>query len=88
MLCLLLGILLFPIVLPFLILRFVLKLLFAIVMVPFVLFVVAGALFIAFAGAFAGVLLALFSPLLPLAFVALVIWAVTRHSRAASVIPG
>ena len=36
-------------------------------MVPFVLFVVAGALFMAFAG----VLLALFSPLLPLAFVAL-----------------
>jgi len=84
MLCLLFGILFFPIVLPFLILRFVLKLLFAIVMVPFVLFVVAGALFIAFAG----VLLALFSPLLPLAFVALVIWAITRHSRAASAIPG
>jgi hypothetical protein len=88
MLCLLFGILFFPVVLPFLILRFVLKLLFAIVMVPFVLFVVAGALFIALAGAFAGVLLALFSPLLPLAFIALVIWAVTRHSRAASVIPG
>jgi len=84
MLCLLFGILFFPIVLPFLILRFVLKLLFAIVMVPFVLFVVAGALFIAFAG----VLLALFSPLLPLAFVALAIWAITRHSRAASAIPG
>jgi hypothetical protein len=84
MLCLLFGILFFPIVLPFLILRFVLKLLFAVVMVPFVLFVVAGALFLAFAG----VLLALFSPLLPLAFVALVIWAITRHSRAASAIPG
>jgi hypothetical protein len=84
MLCLLFGILFFPIVLPFLILRFVLKLLFALVMVPFVLFVVAGALFMAFAG----VLLALFSPLLPLAFVALLIWAITRHSRAASAIPG
>jgi len=84
MLSLLFGILLFPIVLPFLILRFVLKLLFTIVMVPFVLLLVMGALFLAFAG----VLLALFSPLLPLAFVALVIWAVTRHSRAASVIPG
>ena len=82
--CLLFGILFFPIVLPFLILRFVLKLLFALVMVPFVLFVVAGALFMAFAG----VLLALFSPLLPLAFVALLIWAITRHSRAASAIPG
>jgi len=84
MLCLLFGILLFPIVLPFLILRFVLKLLFTIVMVPFVLLMVVGALFLAFAG----VLLALFSPLLPLAFVALIIWAITRHSRAASVIPG
>ncbi len=84
MLCLLFGILFFPIVLPFLILRFVLKLLFTIVMVPFVLLMVVGALFMAFAG----VLLALFSPLLPLAFVALIIWAITRHSRAASVIPG
>ena len=84
MLCLLFGILLFPIVLPFLILRFVLKLLFTIVMVPFVLLMVVGALFLAFAG----VLLALFSPLLPLAFVALIIWAITRHSRAATAIPG
>jgi hypothetical protein len=84
MLCLLFGILFFPIVLPFLILRFVLKLLFALVMVPFVLLVVAGALFMAFIG----VLMALFSPLLPLAFVALLIWAITRHSRAASAIPG
>jgi hypothetical protein len=84
MFCLLLGILFFPIVLPFLIIRFVLKLVFALLMVPFILFVVAGALFMAFAG----VMLALFSPLIPLAFVALVIWALTRHSRAASVIPG
>ena len=84
MFCLLFGILFFPIVLPFLILRFVFKLLFALVMVPFVLLVVAGALFMAFAG----VMLALFSPLLPFAFVALLIWALTRHSRAASAIPG
>jgi len=84
MFCLLLGILFFPIVLPFLIIRFVFKLVFALLMVPFILFVVAGALFMAFAG----VMLALFSPLIPLAFVALVIWALTRHSRAASVIPG
>ena len=84
MLCLFFGILFFPIVLPFLILRFVLKLLFAIVMVPFVLFIVAGALFMAFAG----VVLALFSPLLPFACVALLVWAITRHSRAATAIPG
>jgi hypothetical protein len=85
MFSLLLGILFFPVILPFLILRFVFKLLFALVMVPFVLLVVAGALFMAFAG----VMLALLSPLLlPLAFVALLIWAVTRHSRAASALPG
>jgi len=53
-------------------------------MVPFVLFIVAGALFMAFAG----VLLALFSPLLPFACVALLVWAITRHSRAATAIPG
>jgi hypothetical protein len=80
----LLSILLFPLVLPFLIIRFVFKLLFALLMVPFVLFMVAGALLLAFAG----VVLALFVPLLPFVCVALVVWALTRHSRAASVIPG
>ncbi len=85
MFCLLFGILFFPFILPLLIIRFVFKLLFALLMVPFILFVVAGALFMALAG----VLLAVFSPLIiPFAFVALVIWALTRHSRAASVIPG
>ena len=84
MFCLLFGILFFPIVLPFLILRFVIKILFAVLMVPFVLMIVTGALLMAFAG----VMFALLTPLLPLAFVALVIWALTRHSRAATVIPG
>lgn len=84
MFCLLSGILFFPLILPFLIIRFVFKLLFAILMVPFVLFVVAGALFLAFAS----VMLALATPLIPFAFVALVVWALTRHSRAANVIPG
>ena len=50
MFCLLFGILFFPFILPFLIIRFVFKLLFALLMVPFVLFVVAGALFMALAG--------------------------------------
>jgi hypothetical protein len=84
MFCLFFGILFFPLILPFLIIRFVFKLLFALLMVPFVLFMVAGALFFAFAG----VMLALLSPLVPFALVALVIWALTRHSRAANVIPG
>jgi len=84
MFCLLFGILFFPFILPFLIIRFVFKLLFALLMVPFVLFIVAGALVLAFAG----VMLALATPLIPFAFVALVVWALTRHSRAANVIPG
>jgi hypothetical protein len=63
MFCLLFGILFFPFILPFLIIRFVFM-------------------------ALAGVVLAVFSPLIPFAFVALVVWALTRHSRAASVIPG
>ena len=76
----LLSILFFPLILPFLIIRFVVKLLFALLMVPFVLLVVAGALVLAFAG----VLLALFVPLLPFVCVALVVWVLTRHSRAAT----
>src|SRR3954468_637082 len=63
MLCLLFGILFFPFILPFLIIRFVFKLVFALLMVPFVLLVVAGALFMAFAA----VMLAVLSPLIPLA---------------------
>ncbi len=84
MLCLLFGILFFPIVLPFLILRFVLKLLFALVMVPFVLFMVAGAVFMASCRRHAGAVVAA-AAVRP---VALLIWALTRHSRAASAIPG
>jgi hypothetical protein len=53
-------------------------------MVPFVLMIVAGALLMALAG----VMFALLTPLLPLLFVVLVIWALTRHSRAATVFPG
>jgi len=81
---LLFAILFFPIVLPFLILRVVFKVLFALLLVPFVLIVVAGALLLAFAS----VAFALFVPILPLAVVALIIWALTRHSRAATVSPG
>jgi hypothetical protein len=80
----LLGILFFPLIFPFLLLRFILKLVVGLLMVPFILAVVVGALLLAFAG----VVFALLSPLLPLAFVVLVIWALTRHSRAASAIPG
>jgi hypothetical protein len=84
MFCLLLSILFFPFVLPFIILRFVLKLLFAILMVPFVLLVVVGALMVAACA----VIFAVSLPFLPLLAIALIIWALTRHSRAATVYPG
>ena len=83
MFCLLFGILFFPIVLPFLILRFVLKLVFGLLMLPFVLLMVVFALVMAVFG----VVFALATPLLPFVLIALAIWAVTRHSRAASAIP-
>jgi hypothetical protein len=84
MFCLLAGILFFPFILPFLILRVVFRVLFALLMVPFVLFIVGGAVLMALAA----VVFALLTPLLPFALVALVLWALTRHSRAASALPG
>ena len=80
MFCLLAGIVFFP----FLILRVVFRVLFALLMVPFVLLIVGGAVLMALAA----VTFALLTPLLPFALVALVIWALTRHSRAASALPG
>jgi hypothetical protein len=81
MFCLLASILFFPLVLPFLILRFVFKLVFGLLMIPFVvmmiLFAVAMAVF--------GVFFALAMPLLPFVLIALAVWALTRHSRAATV---
>ena len=84
MVCLLVGIMFFPFVLPFLLLRFIVKLVFGLLMLPFVLLMVAGALVMAVLA----VTLAVLSPLLPFALVALVLFAVMRHSRAASAIPG
>ena len=84
MVCLLVGIMFFPFVLPFLLLRFIVQLVFGLLMLPFVLLMVAGALVMAVLA----VTLAVLSPLLPFALVALVLFAVMRHSRAASAIPG
>ena len=80
MFCLLLGILFFPIYLPFLLLRFVIKLILGLVLLPFVLLMVVFGLLMAVTFAF-------LTPLVPLAVVALVLVALTRHSRAASAIP-
>ena len=80
MFCLLFGILFFPIVLPFLILRFVIKLIFGLLMIPFVLMMVLFAV----AMAVFGVIFAVALPLLPFVLIALAIWALTRHSRAAT----
>jgi hypothetical protein len=83
MFCLFASILFFPLVLPFLILRFIFKLVFGLLMIPFVvmmiLFGVAMAVF--------GILFALAMPLLPFVLIALAVWALTRHSRAATAYP-
>ena len=80
MFCLLSSILFFPLVLPFLILRFVFRLVFGLLMIPFILmmilFGVAMAVF--------SVLFALALPILPFVLIALAVWALTRHSRAAT----
>jgi len=73
----------FPFLLPFYILRLVFKLVFGLFMLPFVFLIVAGALFFAFFS----VVAALFVPLMPFVLIALAIWALTRHSRAATVYP-
>ena len=83
MFCLLMGILFFPLVLPFLILRFVFKLIFGLLMLPFVLMMVLFAV----AMAVVAVLFAVTTPFLPLILIAMAIWALTRHSRAASAYP-
>ena len=95
------GLLLLPFVLlflPFLLLRFVIKTVFLVVALPFVLLAIGGALL----AALVVVLFAVMIPLLPLAFLALFIWAVvrltsrpslsnsapTRSSPAATAFPG
>jgi hypothetical protein len=72
-----------PILLPFYILRFAFKLVFGLFMLPLVFLIVAVAMFFAFFS----VVAALFVPLMPFVLIALAIWALTRHSRAASVYP-
>ena len=70
--------------LPFILLRSVIKSVVLLITLPFVLLAIGAAM----AVAFLAVLLAVALPLLPFAVIALFVWAVTRSSRAASVIPG
>jgi hypothetical protein len=70
--------------LPFMLLRVVLKLVVGLLVIP----IVIGAMLFAFVMAGAAIVFGLLLPLAPFALVALVIWALTRHSRAATVIPG
>ena len=70
--------------LPFLLLRIIIKSAVMLIVLPFVLLAVGGALLVAMLA----VGLALMVPLLPFAFVALCIWAIMRSSRAATAIPG
>ena len=81
------GLLLLPfalLFLPFLLLRFVIKTAVMLVVLPVVLVAVAGAMLVALLGI--GLVVAI--PLLPFAFIAFLVWAVMRSSRAATVIPG
>ena len=77
---LLLGILLLPfalLVIPFLLLRFVLKAVVAVIMLPFALIVAAvGVVFAAMA-----VALAIIVPLIPFALIGLGIWALVQMAR-------
>lgn len=73
----------FPFILPFLILKFVIRLVFGLLMLPFIMLFVAGVILFAVFSA----LFAVFIPLLPFFLVGLAIWALMRHSRAASAYP-
>jgi hypothetical protein len=87
MVCLLAGILFFPFVLPFLLVRLILRLVFGLVMLPFVALMVGLGLAIG-AIVFTVTVLASLIPLAPFALIALAVWALTRHSRAATVVRG
>ena len=87
MFSLLFGILFFPLVVPFLLLRFVVKLLFSLMVLPFVALMLGLGLAVG-AIVFTVTILASLIPLMPFALIALAVWALTRHSRAATAIPG
>jgi len=78
-----LSLLFFPILLPFYLLRFVFKLVFGLVMLPFIMLMVAAVMVFAVLG----VIMAVAMPLVPFALIGLAIWALMRHSRAASAYP-
>ena len=77
----LIGLVLF---LPFLLLRFVLRAAVGLIVLPIVL-LVAG---LAVAALFSAAALAILIPLSPFLLIALLVWAVTRNSRAAIAVRG
>ena len=77
----------FPFLLPFYVLRFAFRLVFGLLMLPFIMLLVAGAVLFAVFMAVFGAFFALVVPLMPFALIALAIWGLTRHSRAASAYP-
>ena len=77
----LIGLVLF---LPFLLFRFVLRAALGLIVLPIVL-LVAG---LAFAALFFAAALAILIPLSPFLLIALLVWAVTRNSRAAIAVRG
>ncbi len=66
-------------IVPFLLIRFVIKAAVLLIAVPFAVLAIIAALFVAFLA----VVCVLMIPLLPFAFVALCIWAIVRSSRPA-----
>ena len=78
-----LFLLFFPFLLPFYILRFAFRLVFGLMLLPFILLMVAGVIIFTMFS----VVFAMFMPLMPFVAVALIVWALTRHSRAASAYP-
>jgi len=70
--------------LPFMLLRFTFRLAALIFIVP----IVIGTLLFAAVAAGVAVLFAVLLPLVPIAAIVFVVWALTRSSRAATVIPG
>jgi len=84
MLCLLMMPFIGIFLLPFLLLKLLFRAIFGLIMLPIVLFVV----FIVFAALALGFTMAVLVPLSPLLLIAFIVWAVTRNSRAATVVRG
>lgn len=84
MLCLLMMPFVGIFLLPFLLLKLMFRAIFGLLMLPIVLLV----MFAVFAALALGFAMAVLVPLSPLLLIAFIVWAVTRNSRAATVVRG